>query len=711
MTYGDELDRERARLAAVQQALAAAMDEKKLIAAFKDETVKMILADAWDELRMKPNALSVRDMEQLNSELDRFSIQRAYHLDRAEQYEKMVLRPYFARVDFAEDGEREDEIVIGLYSLRDAQGRLIVHDWRAPVCALYYDAMPGRASYDSPSGKISGELTLKRQYRIEDGKLVYFVDTDYSIDDGMLLDVLSGASGARMREIVSTIQAEQNRAIRQESARVLCVTGGAGSGKTSVAMHRAAYLLYHHRDTMDAERICVVSPTNAFSEYISGVLPDLGEENVRAMTLDRLMQKLIGRGVESQIRQNDRLLAPDGALRRMSVAYKSGGEFIGLLDRECEKRIASGPDFRDVFLSGKLFAGRDEMRSMYLKLPHLNPTQRLNRIRSVLESRLQVMEQKLYPAYEKQMISAYRDRELDFAAHMAVAQKLHPVRSALKAMLTFDLTAIYADALSGAPRDLAAAARENAEKGIIWREDGPGIAYLAIRLGVKKPDTATVALLVDEAQDYPDIALKLISLYFPKAGVTLLGDPNQRILCGMPDCDAARWGALFGDPNAPCLRLTRGYRCTRQIAETCMSFLPDIRGTQENVGRDGEAPTSEEYDIERLKTRLGLWRGAGLKRTAVITRTHREARYLSKALKGSFLLSGEVDELEDEGVSVGCVGAMKGLEFDAVAVVWPMDGERTPDESRRLYTACSRALHRLALFSTGRGEWSMEHAE
>ena len=691
---------ESARLERVKQVLLAMMGSMREHALFKDDTIRMILADAWDELRMKPTALSPRELEQLDIELARFTAQRAFNMDRAAQYAKMLLNPYFARVDFREDGEEAEEIVIGLYSLPDpAKKALLVHDWRAPVCSLYYDALPGRASYMSPSGPIEGTVSLKRQYRIENGQLKFYVDTDVSIEDAMLLDVLGGATSARMRQIVSTIQSEQNRAIRAEKTRVLCVTGGAGSGKTSVAMHRAAYLLYHHRDTLDAEHICVLSPTNAFSEYISDVLPDLGEKNVRAMTVDALVEKVIGMKTEAAVSQYDRLMAPEGALRRQSAAYKSTVEFVALLDREADRMRAQGPAFEDIYLGKTLLLSAADMRRMYREeIGILTPMQRLSRISVMLESRLREAEKGLYSTYEKKLLDSYKNKELDFATRMAVAQKLHPVRSQIKALTSPDLLMIYAKALREAPAPLYEAARENAGARLIWREDGPGIAYLAMRLGMCPPDTATLALLVDEAQDHAPIAMRLMNRYFPRAGITLLGDPNQRTMPGMPPCDAGVWGSLFDQPDAPVMTLTRGYRCTRQIAAFCREILPEGDHT-ENVGRDGDEPTRETFDMDALRMRLKQWQDGGARRLAVICATHREAKAMARAIKGSFLLTGDVNELEDSGVSVGCLSVMKGLEFDAVAVVWPMDDARTEDGARRLYTACTRALHHLALYT------------
>ena len=273
-----DLREEQAYTAKVQRQLLKVIEQAQEISRDHLQSIQAIVADAWEDLRVKPTALSEEDLEQLSTEVDRFAARREFTDQLAERSRRMIENPFFARVDFVEQGASGPEkIVIGLYSLKDDDGELMVHDWRAPVCSLYYDAMPGEAAYDSPSGRIEGNLVLKRQYRMAKGKLKYYVDTSVSIDDSMLLDILSGATSRYMRQIVATIQAEQNAAIRQQTARVVSVVGGAGSGKTSVAMHRAAFLMYRQRDVLDASKIMILSPSTAFSEYVSGVLPELGE--------------------------------------------------------------------------------------------------------------------------------------------------------------------------------------------------------------------------------------------------------------------------------------------------------------------------------------------------------------------------------------------------------------------------------------------------
>lgn len=703
MTYEAELERESAYTAHVQQLLASVIAMNQENAEFQDDTIRAILSETWEELRLKPTALSPWDLDQLNAELSRFVARRSFSINRAAQYEKMLSNPFFARIDFSEAGEpKADKIVIGLYSLKDPGGALLVHDWRAPICSLYYDAVPGEAAFESPSGIIRGVLTLKRQYRMEKGHLKYYVDTDYSIDDAMLLDILSGASETHMRQIVSTIQSEQNLAIRCEKSNVLTVTGGAGSGKTSVAMHRAAYLLYRHRDRLDAQRICVLAPSDAFSEYISTVLPDLGEENTRASTLKSIVEKLIGRRSETPVQQYEALFGANARMRRASVAWKAGRELIDCLEKEITRFSTDGPEFKDVYLGSRRLFSREELAGLYRnELKTLSPAQRLTRTLAQAERRLAELEKTLYGHYEKQLIDSYKNKELDFATRMAVAQKLHPVRAQLKSMLCISLPRLYAQAIAqSAPPMLAEAARENADANLIWYEDTPGIAYLALRLGYARPDTGILHLLVDEAQEYSDVALRLMHLYFPKAAVTLLGDPNQRTLPGLPDCRPETWGALFDEKAAPHITLTRGYRSTKEIADFCAAFLTDASTVPQPFGRSGDSPEVLPYSSEALNVRLKAWLESGIARVGVVAPTQSAAEALSRLIKGSFLLTGDVNELEDTGVTVASLNLMKGLEFDAVAVVWPMREPRDAAEGRRLYTACSRALHKLTVFDT-----------
>lgn len=695
---------EQAYTAKVQQLMLALIEQADKISGSHSESIRAIIADAWEELRVRPTQLSVQDLEQLSVEVDRFAARREFTMELAERYRRMLMNPFFARVDFIEEGADElEKIVIGLYSLEDETGNLLVHDWRAPVCSLYYDSMPGDVSYESPSGRIVGKMTLKRQYRMENGQLKYYVDTQLSIDDGLLLDILSGATSRHMRNIVATIQAEQNAAIRSDDAPVVCVVGGAGSGKTSVAMHRAAYLMYRRRDLLDASRIQIISPSTAFSEYVSNVLPELGEENIRARTMRELVEQILSRKLEPQVRQMEKLLLGGDELRSKSVRYKTGLDFLRALRAAAESFATFGPDFGDVRLDGQMLIRREELRRMYKnEFSLLSPAQRVERMRATLDTRMASWEEKLIKQYEKSYAEKYSGRELTFVSRMAASQQLQPVRAQLKALTNINAWTLERSVMKGAPRELVRALDENREAGLTWWEDAVAQAYMMVELGFVPADKTVYHLLVDECQDYSEAELALLHAYFPNARVTLLGDPMQRTCPGMPPCEPEHWGECFGYPDAPVFRLTRCYRSTLPITRLCNALLPG--GDRLNpFGREGEMPVVAQYSEKLLKETLDRFRAEGHGSIAVITRTQAQADSLSTKLDNVYRLDGGEEDLNYESTDnvVGCYHLVKGMEFDAVIVVWP-EAELTDGERRRLYTACSRALHSVALLAGGK---------
>lgn len=698
-----DLLQEQAYTAKVQRQLLKLIEQAQEISRDHLQSIQAIVADAWEDLRVKPTALSEEDLEQLSTEVDRFAARREFTDQLAERSRRMIENPFFARVDFIEMGANAPEkIVIGLYSLKDDDGELMVHDWRAPVCSLYYDAMPGEASYDSPSGRISGNLVLKRQYRMAGGRLKYYVDTSVSIDDGMLLDILSGATSRYMRQIVATIQAEQNAAIRQQTSRVVSVVGGAGSGKTSVAMHRAAFLMYRQRDVLDASKIMILAPSIAFSEYVSGVLPELGEQNIRARTLRDVVESVLNKKVEKPYRQLECLLEQEGTLRRDSVRYKCGERFWQRLKRFCDDFVSLGPTFKNVVAEGRVLIRQEELKRMYQNEFHLlTPAQKLSRMAATLETRLSGMEESLYRQYEQHFQTKYAGRDLRTACNMAVAQRLQPVKAQIRAMLEVSGGDMLARVMESAPKPLRNAFNDNRAANLTWWEDAVAEAYLTVRLGFAAPDKTVYHLLVDECQDYSEIALAMLAAYYPNARITLLGDPRQRTTPGMPSCAPERWGACFDMPDAPLFTLSKCYRSSLPIALFLNSILPNEQAL-EPFGRGGQEPIVAQYSEALLKQTLADFRAKGYRSVAVITRTQAQADSLSTKLDNVYRLDGGEADLNYEAGDnvVACYHLTKGLEFDAVIVVWP-DVELTDGERRRIYTAASRALHGLAVLAGG----------
>ena len=698
-----ELRREQEYTEKVQQLLLTAIANSSENSREHISSIKQLMADAWEELRLKPTALSEQDMQQLAGEVDRYLARKALNDDLVRRYEQMLKNPFFARVDFKEEGQSESEkIVIGLYSLKGPGRELLVHDWRAPVCSLYYDELPGDVSYESPSGTIRGNMSLKRQYRMENGKLKFYVNTDVSIEDELLLDILSGATQRRIRQIVSTIQTEQNRAIRYKNEKLLSVIGSAGSGKTSVAMHRIAYLMYRYRDKLEAKRILIISPSNSFSEYISNVLPELGEENANAITLHKLLCGIVPGKIEKPLNQTEALLDENNLLRRKSVRHKSGEEFLNTVERFCEEYARTGPQMHDLALEGTPLASKEELERMYrVDFERLKSGERIERIKTVLESRLEQWEISLLNKYREIYRARYRGKDLENASRFAVSHRLTPVRREIKAMLNVNIPELYAECLRDAGDRLYESALENAKAGIVWWEDAPCMALMMLLLGFSKDEKSIRHLVMDEAQDYSACALSMLKNYYSLANVTLLGDPKQRTTPGMPMLNVEMWNRCFKLPDAPMIELTRCYRSTLGITRLCNAILPD---TDQVIpfGREGEALQMPELSDETVLEQVQKYVDEGYGSIAVITRTLAQADRLSRIIPKAHLLDGsDEDILSDPGdIAVGGYQLMKGLEFDAVVVAWPY-ARVTDGERRRLYTACSRALHALSLCADG----------
>lgn len=699
-----DLREEQEYVSHVQQLLLALIEQIQEVSDSHSESIRMIIADAWDELRVKPTALSPEDLQQLSTEIDRYMTRKKFDEDLVERSKRMLKNPFFGRVDFVEKGSDQiEKIVIGLYSLPDEKGQLLVHDWRAPICSLYYDAEPGDVSYISPSGEIFGQMTLKRQYKMENGHLKFYVDTQLNIDDSVLLDILSGATSHHMKQIVSTIQAEQNAAIRCENQKVVSVVGAAGSGKTSVAMHRAAFLMYRQRNLLDAKRIQILSPSTAFSEYISTVLPELGEDNIGSRTLHEMVESVLGKKVETPIRQLEQLLTGAVALRTQSVEWKCGMDFMQLLRKYTQDFATFGPEFADVIMDGQTLIKREELRNMYAQeFTLLTPAQRLMRMKATLDTRLASWEEKLYKQYEASFADKYNGKELVFVSKMAVSQRLQPVRNQLRDMLAVKGSDVMKIVMREAPQELREAYAENQQAGITWWEDAIAEAYLYVRLGFASTEKSIYHLLVDEAQDYSEIALAFLHAYHPNARVTLLGDPMQRTCPGMPACRPENWGECFDVKDAPLFPLSKSYRSTQPITQLCAALLPGGEKL-EPFGREGERPLVAQYSEALLKETLNRFRAEGHQSIAVITRTQAQADSLSTKLENVYRFDGGEADLNYESGDnvVACYHLTKGLEFDAVIVVWP-DCALTDSERRRLYTACSRALHCVALLGGGK---------
>ncbi len=588
-------------------------------------------------------------------------------LNRMEAIKQKLIRqrnnPYFARIDFAEKNCDSKSFYIGIGAVFK-QNDLLVVDWRAPVSSMFYDFDKGSAFYNAPQGKIEGEISLKRQYKIENSILKYYFDSDIKIDDEILQQELAKNANTKMKNIVATIQKAQNQIIRNEDFDVVIVQGVAGSGKTSIALHRVAYLLYKYRETLKSEDILIISPNNIFSSYINGVLPELCENNISQISYDNFLRgELEGRvNFSSYEEMVERVLTNENEEFVGLVAYKEGFEFAQNLQ---------------IYLS--LFA---ENCFNARQLKFLNLVIDKNEL-----DKLFYHSYKNKPIYLRiQWISEFILDKLDMSQ-----QKQELVLPRLKEVLysmlkTCDILTIYEDFLYsiGIPFK-----REN-----VGFEDATALVYIKNQIFGMHLQMNVKHLLIDEMQDYSPLSFMLFNEVY-KCKKTVLGDINQCLYKDLDENYLNLLKSLF--VNCGLVNLNKGYRSTVQISQ----FAQNIIGRHfENVLRNGdevEIIMAEDYKKQLLEKIEIL--SSKFESIAIIAPT----KSLCDKL---YMFLGDIEELNyvdgksDMLAKINLIPLCfaKGLEFDAVIAV--MNTPTNKLEKNALYLSSTRALHKLIVFSS-----------
>ena len=633
-----------------------------------------------------------------------------FRRDRAEILTRMAQSPYFARIDFREENQEAPEaIYIGGAGLTDSVSfDILIYDWRAPVATLFYDFETGPCGYLGPAVEIRGEMSLKRQFQIEAGKIVYMFDSSLSIQDEILRELLGKSTNHQMKAIVSSIQREQNQVIRNDQDRVLLVEGPAGSGKTSIALHRAAYLLYAHRESLRAEHILIFSPNHVFAAYIAAVLPELGEDNVVAGTfLDYFGGKLQGRyHLETMTQQLEAVSSGfSDAGRHEAMSFKASSHFLELLEAYAVSlEDGKGLGFKDILYDGEVVISAKECRRLfgedYCFLPYGKRLAKLgNRIRYLLEQ-----------CYQSRLALLKADEKLTDAVKRAALKEAKAERQHLETEID-DIT--HSDAVSlyaglfrepgSIPAEVAGVTLTELDGGLILYEDCGPIAYLSAVLGLIAPDNEIKHVIVDEAQDFTVTQFAVLRKIFPEASLTILGDTQQVL---HPYGNRAGFGgiaAVFGEEQVHRLTLTKSYRSSQEIALFCAALLTAaVPG--ETLCRPGNKPKLIEVAAGRLWDRIAAdiqtLQGRGQRLIAVICKTGARCKAAKQGLD-PFLeadLISNQHEVYRGGVVVIPAYLAKGLEFDAVLVPFAGAADYGEEERGLLYTICTRALHELYLY-------------
>ncbi|MEJ1320155.1 RNA polymerase recycling motor HelD [Latilactobacillus sakei] len=686
---------------------------------------------------MTETAVSIEQRRQMLQERNHSWQQSSRQLETLQKMEKT---PYFARVDFQEKGEPKSEsIYIGLGSFTDTDDHFLIYDWRAPISSIYYEGKTGAVTYQTPDGPQDVNISLKRQFLIEDGQIKALFDTQETIGDQMLLEVLGEKSDTQMKSIVTTIQREQNQIIRNTDADLLFVQGAGGSGKTSAILQRIAFLLYRYRGNLDSSQVIMFSPNQLFNDYIADVLPELGEQNMIQMTyFQYVARRLPNMAVQSLFDQFETPVnETDGRISRLKeslVFYKAVKKYAAHLEKADMR-------FRDMKVKGRVLITKEHISEVYYRFNenyHLG-----NRLDATKESLLRTLSHKVdhetkadWVTEQAENMSDEEIRELmsgkdfktgdaesKFIAKQIVLEAFKPVRRSIQRNRFLSIQAQYIHFLRVVPQLVKLADFDITEeqwqyhvthfvaqlkaKQMTLQDVTPYLHLYDLMTG-KKGERDMRFVFIDEIQDYTPYELAFLKLHFPKARFTLLGDLNQAIFTkGNSTNLLQQVQQLFDAQNTKVVQLTRSYRSTQQVTDFTKGLL---KGGQaiEAFNRVGDKPNlivrqSEAELVADVNRQLAANEADELS-TAIITKTLVQAQELTKMLKETgtkvTLIRSENQRLA-AGTLVVPSFLAKGLEFDAIIGRQISAANYNHEDQRQLlYTICSRAMHRLTLLAT-----------
>ena len=612
-------------------------------------------------------ALSIHQQQQMSAERQNAWQHSAKQLSTLQRLEK---RPYFARVDFQEPNEDPETIYIGLGSFADKEDHFLIYDWRAPISSIYYDGKLGKVSYNAPDGVQTVDMTKKRQFLIEDGKITNMFDTNESIGDQMLLNVLNEKSSTQMKSIVTTIQREQNKIIRNTSADLLFVQGAAGSGKTSAIMQRVAYLLYRYHGNLTSSDVIMFSPNQLFNDYVKNVLPEMGEQNMVQMTYWQFVSRRVpGMNVENLFEQFE-----DNEQNDKIVNLKDSLQFFNAVTRYAKHLEKNGLIFKNIYFKNKKkpFFDKEKIKEIYYGFNenyHLR-----NRIEATKEALINSLNRRIEPETKKawvdktiesldqEQLNKLYDRpdqefessakEEHFLARKIVIKQLKQVSRKIHQNRFLNIRAQYLRFLRAVPKliDLSKweisqeeweAHIENVKdrfrNGKIKMADISPYLYLYDLVTGRRTDYEMRYAFIDEIQDYTPFQLAYLKYNFPRAKFTMLGDLNQAIFT--KDESKTLLGQiskLFDPEKTDVVQLTKSYRSTKELTNFTKQIL---RQGEKIEAFDRRGPKPAFYKRDSLEKEYNALEDILVENdeqkltTAIITKTLAEAKEVAKVLK------------------------------------------------------------------------------
>ncbi len=657
-------------------------------------------------------------------------------LDRLRQLSMAAGQAYFARLDFTPSGAKPETWYLGRWGVLDPRTLdPVVVDWRSPVANLYYSGQIGPMDYTAPDGRVEGDLTLKRMLTIRERQLLGLFDSGIVSQEAYLQGVLGSISSDRLKEIVTTIQAEQNIVIRHPLSQDLLVQGAAGSGKTTIALHRIAYLLYTFRDTLKPENMMILAPNPLFLSYISQVLPDLGVERVVQTTFEGWCRGGMGSRMpkirrESRLEENLSVPQEEREAAGRRLRLKGSLEMMRKLESfldGLQRSVLPAAGFR---MAGVVLMDRAELENVFLRdLRHFPLEVRIGELKKIVRRRL------------NSAVSSLRDRYADMAEQLVrrtvsslpdtpvrrmKIREMYASRDQRYAEIDaraeeymgryrekfppLDLPGLYRAFLEEAVQDPAERAGLLPEDGSLRPEDLPALMLICKAVyGIRTSPMKHI--VIDECQDFSPFQIELLKRANPAATFTLVGDLYQGVRADEGIRSWEEWQEPVFQNRAAFCQLTVSYRNTVEIMDLAQSVarrwpVPGIKETRP-VLRHGEAPQivragTEKERLTLITEQVRSWQREGFHSIALIEKTAEQARKLLRALPADLnahLLS-ESDAEYRGGVMVLPAGIAKGMEFDCVGVC-NASADSFPDDEflcRVLYVMMTRPLHRLRVW-------------
>ncbi|MCL6572246.1 MAG: UvrD-helicase domain-containing protein [Bacillus sp. (in: Bacteria)] len=749
-----DLQMEQERVSSVVTEIDKKINKLKQNAGMVSSEAIEIRKSFWDDVTVNfdeaddkaETAASIKQQAELLSERERTHKQFDKQL---KTLSKLKYSPYFGRIDFLEEGEtRADRVYLGIASFMDEQDEnFLIYDWRAPVSSLYYDYTPGAAQYKTPNGTITGEMSVKRQFNIKASEIKGMFDTGVTIGDEMLQEVLGNNASTQMKSIVATIQREQNEIIRNERSKILIVQGVAGSGKTSAALQRVAYLLYRYRGTLNSENIMLFSPNPMFNSYVATVLPELGEENMQQSTFLQYLNQRVGKefDVEDPFTQMEYLLRGNDGYeyhaRVAGIRYKAGLDYKNSIDQYALGLSSSSLIFRDIEFRGEVLISKKEINDYFYSLEEsitipnrmllvkewlvkkLRGMVKLERSKSWVEEEIQFLEKedfmeafKIQQEKDQVKQNSFDDfeQEQKFLSGMVVKEKFKPIFARVKRLRFIDMPGVYRQffediekSRKGIPANWDHICRQTVDRldnMEIPYEDATPYVYLQDLIEGRKSNSAIRHIFIDEAQDYSPLQFAFIQKLFPYSKMTMLGDINQAIFSGATGGETvlSNLDNMVGDVKS--IVLTKTYRSTKEIV-AFTSVLIEGGDTIEPFNRTGRKPivklAKNNELISLILEKIKEFQNAGHETIAVICRTADQSKGVYAVLENEISLhlieKGTISY--ETGILVIPSYLAKGIEFDAV-ILYDTSEYIRESERKLFYTVCTRAMHELYMFAT-----------